>query len=290
MFRPNLHLSVTRRAACRSFCSTPLTLSGHNKWSKIKEKKGLNDAKKSAAYQKASREIMNAGLPRCCASYLPYLSTVGGGSADPETNSALAAVLRRLKDVPKENIRSAIEKAIKKRDQRGDDVVYEALAYNRVGLIIECTTDNPTRTFANIRQILTEHNSRLANVRFMFDRMGSVKVIASKEDELALIELIDVAMDNEAQNAEESSSTDKEVELEVSFSCRPESLGRLTAALGALADPNPARLPNLISSEVIFAPVTAGEEDPDMAAKISELVREIEDNEDTKRVWTSCRS
>ncbi|KAJ7684980.1 transcriptional regulator TACO1-like protein [Mycena polygramma] len=273
MFRPNLHLPVTRRVVCRSFCSTPLTLSGHNKWSKIKEKKGLNDAKKSAAYQKASREIMNA-------------VRVGGGSADPETNSALAAVLRRLKDVPKENIRSAIEKAIKKRDQRGDDVVYEALAYNRVGLIIECTTDNPTRTFANIRQILTEHNSRLANVKFMFDRMGSVKVIASKEDELALIELIDIAMDNEAENAEESSSTDKEVELE--FSCRPESLGRLTAALGALADPDPARLPNLISSEVIFAPVTADEEDPDMAAKISELVREIEDNEDTKRVWTSC--
>lgn len=49
----------------------------------------------------------------------------------------------------------------------------------------------------------------------MFDRRGSVKVIASKEDELALINMIDIAMDNGAENAEESASTDKEVEMEV---------------------------------------------------------------------------
>jgi transcriptional/translational regulatory protein YebC/TACO1 len=47
----------------------------------------------------------------------------------------------------------------------------------------------------------------------------------------------------------------------------------------------------LLGSEIIFAPVdtdsSVGEEDPDMATKITDLVREIEDNEDTKRVWSS---
>ncbi|KAJ6547354.1 transcriptional regulator TACO1-like protein, partial [Mycena capillaripes] len=242
-------------------------------WSKIKEKKGINDHKKNVAYSRATREIMTA-------------VRIGGGSADPEKNSALAAILRRLKDIPKENIQNALEKAIRKRDLRGDDIVYEALAYcTAIGLMIECVTDNPTRTFANIRQILNEHESRLAPVRFMFDRRGSVKVIASKEDELALLNLIDIAMDNGAENAEENASTDKDVEME--FTCRPESLSQLTTTLAALSDPS--GVPNLMSSEIIFAPVdtTTSEDDPDMSVKISDLVRELEDNEDTKRVWSS---
>ncbi|KAJ7686601.1 transcriptional regulator-domain-containing protein [Mycena olivaceomarginata] len=140
ILRSNIHGRVL---ALRSFCSTPPSLSGHNKWSKIKEKKGINDVKKNAAYIKASREIMTAVRL--------------GGSADPEQNSALAAILKRLKDIPKENIQNALEKAVKRRDQRGEAIVYEALAYNKVGLIIECATPNPTRTVANIRHILSEH-------------------------------------------------------------------------------------------------------------------------------------
>lgn len=71
------------------------------------------------------------------------------------------------------------------------------------------------------------------------------------------------------------------------FTCRPESLGQLTTALTALSDPS--GLPNLISSEIIFAPMdtTANEEDPDIPAKISDLLRDLEENEDTKRVWSS---
>ncbi|CAK5279599.1 unnamed protein product, partial [Mycena citricolor] len=60
---------------------------------------------------------------------------LGGGSTDPDRNSALAAILRRLKDIPKDNIQNALERARKKRDQSGDDIVYEAMAFNSVGLI-----------------------------------------------------------------------------------------------------------------------------------------------------------
>ncbi|KAF7338466.1 hypothetical protein MVEN_02072600 [Mycena venus] len=237
------------RVAARAFSSSRSALAGHNKWSKIKEKKGINDVKKNAAYTKASREIMTAVRL--------------GGSADPEKNSALAAILRRLKDIPKENIQNALDKAIRKRDQRGEDIVYEALAYNKVALMI----------------------ARIAPVRFMFDRVGSVKAIAKKEpDELALLNLIDIAMDNGAEDVKEILSTDTEVEFQ--FTCPPESLGQLTTALST-----PGVCEALLASEVIFAPIdadsTVGKEDPDMANKIADLVREIEDDEDTKRVWTS---
>ncbi|KAJ7489912.1 YebC-like protein [Mycena galericulata] len=253
----------------RAFCSTRPTLSGHNKWSKIKEKKGINDVKKNVAYSKASRDILTAVRL--------------GGSADPEKNSTLTAVLRRLKDIPKENVQNALDKAVKRRDQRGEDIVYEALAYNTVGLIIECTTDNPTRTFANIRQILNQHSTRFAPVRFMFgDRKGSVKVLASKEredHESHLETLIETALNNGAEDLDEISSTDKE------FTCAPEALGELTSALTA-----PGVCQTLLASEIIFTPIDTDNtisEDPDLGTKIADLVREIEDDDDTKRVWSS---
>ncbi|KAJ6623425.1 YebC-like protein [Mycena sp. CBHHK59/15] len=270
----------------RSFCSTRPSLSGHNKvrvegwgnaciyrtkWSKIKEKKGLNDAKKNVAYTKARRDIMSA-------------VRLGGGSADPEQNTILAATLRRLKDIPKENIQNALSRAISRRNQTGEDVIYHALAYNTVGLIIECTTGNPTRTIANIREILNDHGARFAPVGFMFDRKGSVKVLVDKTSEDHVEAMVEIALDNGAEDLDEIPSTDTETEIQ--FTCPPESVNKLTAALTA-----PGVCQTLLASEVAYTPVnpdsSAGTEDPDMGSKIADLVRDIEEDEDTRRVWTT---
>jgi len=81
-----------------------------------------------------------------------------GGSTDPVHNLQLAGALRRARDqgVPKENIEKALAKA-RGRDKGGESLTYEALMSNSVGIIIECVTDNPNRTFNNIREILTDH-------------------------------------------------------------------------------------------------------------------------------------
>lgn len=103
-----------------------------------------------------SSALFDVGFFRLGSHTYPNYRTVGGGSADPEKNSALAAILRRLKDIPKENIQNALDKVLeafrhlllhkpivsyssqanRKRDQRGENIVYEALAYNKVGLIM----------------------------------------------------------------------------------------------------------------------------------------------------------
>ncbi|KAJ7172686.1 transcriptional regulator-domain-containing protein [Mycena filopes] len=263
---------------------------GYELWSKIKEKKGKNDLKKNAMYTKASRDILAAVRL--------------GTSADPEQNTALAAILRRLKDVPKELIQNALERAKSKKEQRGDDVVYEALAFNKVGLIIECTTDNPTRTISNIRAILTDHeyniptsfvvfpskiaaaSSRMTPVRFMFNRVGSVKASVSKgldDHEQAVQTMVETAILNGADDLEESLTTETEVEMK--FTCPPEALDALTRAMSTPAGHH------LIASEIIFAPVDpdagAVEDDPEMATKVADLVRDLEDDQDTKRVWSS---
>ncbi|KAG8217442.1 transcriptional regulator-domain-containing protein [Butyriboletus roseoflavus] len=90
------HISLS----LRSFSMTPTCFSGHSKWSKIKHRKGLEDAKKSKVYGKAAREIVSA--------------VKAGGSTSPEENSLLAAAIRRAKDtgVPKENIENALQRVM----------------------------------------------------------------------------------------------------------------------------------------------------------------------------------
>jgi len=115
----------------------------------------------------------------------------------------------------------------------------------------------------------------------MFDRKGSVKVLASKEREDHIVE---IALNSGAEDLDQISSTDTEVEMQ--FTCAPEVLGKLTAALTA-----PGVCQTLLASEIVFAPVhtdkTTMSEDSDLPTKIADLVREIEEDEDTKRVWSS---
>jgi len=87
------------------------------------------------------------------------LAVRSGGSADPGLNFQLAAVLKRAKeqDIPKFNIERALSKATSGSDRAGEFTTYEALAYNSVGLVIECLTDNANRTIHSIREVLTNH-------------------------------------------------------------------------------------------------------------------------------------
>ncbi|KAF7304725.1 hypothetical protein MKEN_01186600 [Mycena kentingensis (nom. inval.)] len=260
--------SIASISTRRAFTSTAYVFGRHHK---VQAGKSANDSKKNEAITRATREIMTA-------------VRIGGGSPDPEKNSALAAVLRRLKDIPKDNIAGALEKAAKRRELNGENVVYEAMAYGHVGLIIECTTANPTRTAAKVREILSDHGCRLAPVRFMFDRVGLVTVLMNKNDELALSELVDYASDNGAEDWTEDLY---DTEVQVQFKCRPESLGQLTSAL----ETSPGICRAMLGSEVVFMPVgvdnAAVEADAELAGRVMDLVREIEDNEDTRRVWTT---
>ncbi|KAF8892629.1 transcriptional regulator-domain-containing protein [Infundibulicybe gibba] len=117
-------VSLSRDLGLRHLSNSVVAFSGHNKWSKIKQKKGVMDAQKGAIYGKANRDIV--------------LAARTGGSADPVKNLALAAAIRWAKeqDVPKENIEKALAKATKGKDQGGEHLTYEALAFGSVGIIM----------------------------------------------------------------------------------------------------------------------------------------------------------
>ena len=115
-------------------------MSGHSKWSTIKRKKAVNDARRGAIFTRLAREITIAARE-------------GGG--DPETNFTLRLAIDHAKadNMPKENIERAINRGTGENKDGVDfeQIVYEGYAAHGVALMIEVVTDNRNRTVADLR-------------------------------------------------------------------------------------------------------------------------------------------
>jgi YebC/PmpR family DNA-binding regulatory protein len=160
-------------------------MSGHSHWSSIKHKKGAEDAKRSKVFSKASRVISVAAREK-------------GG--DPEANAKLKIAVEQAKSVnmPKENIERAIKRGTGELEgEKLESFAFEALGPSGIAIIIEGITDNKNRTLGDMKQILNEHNGKLANegsIKWMFDRKGVItinneqKTLNKEEVELKAIE------------------------------------------------------------------------------------------------------
>ena len=138
-------------------------MAGHNKWSKIKRKKGAEDKKRSKIFSRLIKEIT--------------VAVKEGGSGDPDFNPRLRLAIANAKgaNMPKDNIERAIKKA--ESSDSGDlhQPTYEGYTPGGIAVFVECTTDNLNRTISNVRSIFSKYNGNLAksgSVDFMFERKG----------------------------------------------------------------------------------------------------------------------
>jgi len=134
-------------------------MSGHSKWSKIKRKKEVTDAKKSASFSKFSTEIVR---------------NARAGGPDPNTNASLRDVISRAKraGVPQANIDRLLNKSSGTNLQ---SVTYEAFGPAGAGLLIKALTDSPNRTVAEVRNLLKTHSGSLGtpnSVMWNFTKQG----------------------------------------------------------------------------------------------------------------------
>ncbi|MEA1929534.1 MAG: YebC/PmpR family DNA-binding transcriptional regulator [Patescibacteria group bacterium] len=123
-------------------------MSGHNKWSKIKHKKGAADAKRSKLFSILSRQITIEA--RGC----------GGDKSHP----ALRKAIERAKaaNIPNDNIERAVARATSTEASSLEEVRYEAYGPGGVAMLIEGITDNTNRTSQEIKHLLSEHGGSLA--------------------------------------------------------------------------------------------------------------------------------
>ncbi len=139
-------------------------MSGHSKWSTIKRKKGVADARRGAVFTRLAREIAVAARE-------------GGG--DPDTNFRLRLVIdkARAENMPKDNIERAIKRGTgeDKDEAAFEEIMFEGYGPKGVALMIETVTDNRNRSVADIRHALTKSGGSMGevgSVAWQFDRMA----------------------------------------------------------------------------------------------------------------------
>jgi YebC/PmpR family DNA-binding regulatory protein len=127
----------------------------------------------------------------------------------PENNPKLRMAMQNAKGVnmPKDRVDAAIKRASSKEEKDFQEVTYEGYAPHGVPIIVECATDNPTRTVANIRLHFSKNNGSMGNsgsVAFMFERRGVFKFDPAKLnlDEYEL-DLIDAGAEDIEKNEDE---------------------------------------------------------------------------------------
>ena len=154
-------------------------MSGHNKWSTIKRKKGAADAKRSKVFSKIIKEITVA---------------VKDSGPDPEANPRLRLAISNAKgaSMPKDNIERAISKGKEKDAAAFSEQTFEGYLPNGIAVYVECTTDNQQRTVASVRSIFNKFGGNLGtsgSLSFLFDRKGIFNIPRNDDMDMDTFEL-----------------------------------------------------------------------------------------------------
>ena len=131
------------------------------------------------------------------------------GGPNPDNNPRLRMAMQNAKglNMPKDRVEAAIKRASSKDEKDFQEVVYEGYAPHGIPVVVECATDNPTRTVANVRLHFSKNGGSMGNsgsVQFMFERKGVFKFDPAKLnlDEWEL-ELIDAGAEDIQREEEE---------------------------------------------------------------------------------------
>ncbi len=154
-------------------------MSGHNRWSKIKNKKLASDARKSKGWAKQLKAVSLAASV---------------GIPDPASNPGLRAAMDKAKHdgIPNDTIARAVKKGSGELGgAKLEEMLYEAYGPGGSAVVIEVLTDNKNRTASEIRYVLDRNNAKLAAsgaVMYLFKRRGTVVFEAGAVDEEKLLE------------------------------------------------------------------------------------------------------
>ena len=235
-------------------------MSGHSRWSKVKNYKGAIDAKRGKIFSKLSKEISVA-------------AKLSGG--DPNFNPRLrqAIATARGESMPVDNIERAIKKGTGELEGAAyEEMTYEGYGPGGVALLLEAATDNKNRSAAEIRALFAKYHGHLAgsgSVAWMFHRKGIITITAPgiSEDDVIL-----AALD---AGAEDVRSHEDVIEI---ITPPDNKLDAVTKALEAAKIPIASAKLSYVPGNL--TPVT----DPQIAEQVLALLEALDDHDDAQTV------
>ena len=237
-------------------------MAGHSKWANIKFRKGVQDARRGKLFTKLIREITVA-------------ARTGGGdaSSNPRLRTAVDKALTA------NMTRDTIDRAIKRGTgelggEHYEEIRYEGYGPGGVAIMVECTTDNRTRTVGEVRHAFAKHGGNLGtdgSVGYLFRKIGQLLFAPGTSEEAVMA----VALDAGAEDVR----TEADGSIEVVGN--PEDFHALCVAMErAGLKPAQAEIVHRATTEVMVA----GED----AERTWKLIEVLDDLDDVQNVYTNA--
>ncbi len=238
-------------------------MAGHSKWANIKHRKGAQDAKRGKLFTKLIREITVAARM--------------GGGGDPARNPRLRTAMDKALDA--NMTKDTIERAVKRGTGELEGAQYEEIRYEGYGpggaaVMVECTTDNRTRTVGEVRHAFSKHGGNLGtdgSVAYLFKKFGVLSYAPGASED----RIMEAALEAGAEDV----LTDSDGSIEVLTA--PEQFAAVCAAVGrAGLKPEHAE----IAQRADVAVRIEGED----AENMLKLLEVLEDLDDVQNVYSNA--
>jgi len=237
-------------------------MAGHSKWANIKHRKAAADTKKGKVFTRLIKEITVA-------------ARMGGG--DPDSNPRLRMMLDKARDA--NMTKDSVTRAIQRGTGELEGVNYEEIRYEGYGtggaaVMVDCLTDNRTRTVAEVRHAFAKHGGNMGAdgaVAFLFKHCGQFVFAPGASEDRIMEVALDAGADDVVTNADGS----------VEVLSLPPDFDKVKAALEkAGLKPDAAEITMKPLSETALAGTDA--------AKMRTLLDALDELDDVQNVYTTA--
>jgi YebC/PmpR family DNA-binding regulatory protein len=237
-------------------------MAGHSKWANIKHRKAAADAKKGKVFTRLIKEITVA-------------AKLGGG--DPGTNPRLRLAMDKAREA--NMTKDSVQNAIKRGSGQLDGVSYEEVRYEGYGtggaaVMVDCLTDNRTRTVAEVRHAFTKSGGNVGSdgsVAYLFKHCGQFLFAPGTSEDKVMEAAIDAGAEDVVRNEDGS----------VEVICAPADFAAVKEALDKAG-----LKPEL--AEIAMKPTAEAALAGDDAARMRQLLDALENLDDVQNVYTTA--
>jgi len=239
-------------------------MAGHSKWANIQHRKGRQDEKRGKVWTKLIKEITVA-------------ARLGGGDLNANPRLRLAVDKAKDANMPNDNVQRAISRGTGTLDGVNyEEIRYEGYGINGAAVIVDCMTDNRTRTVAEVRHAFSKHGGNMGaegSVAFLFKHCGQLLFAPGTNEELLLELALDAGADDVITHADGS--------LEVTTA--PFEFTKIREILESAG-----LKPEL--AEVSMRPETDVDLDTDQSEAMQKLLDALENLDDVQSVYTNTNT
>ena len=235
-------------------------MAGHSHWAGIKHKKGRADKVRSKIFSKLSKEITVAAKL---------------GDKDPDMNPRLRSAIQaaRAANMPKDNIKRAIDKSSGNLGTSLENVKYEGFGPEKIAVIVEAVTDNKNRTASQLRTIFNKNGGCLGSSGSASHNFNQVGVIRIDKKEIKEDQILELAIES---GASECISNEDFHEIH----CDKKNIYNIRKILEK-------NISNFISTDIEWIPNSKVMVSKENLELTNSFLEDLDDNDDVQNIYTN---